>query len=261
MSHSKSESNGISFMVRVRNEEKTLEESIRSLFSIKVPYEIIIILHLCNDDSEIIAEKLSKENNNIKIYKYTNKISRAGYELLATDSDSSHSFISYSNWCFQLTKYPWLFKWDADFISTPGLLEFINNNTWEERNMKYYMKCINSTHQNKESYLMSGLIKYIKYQFWELGLFTFNNKDIYLDDSISIIHSSELTELKDYWKEKPWYITEESEEANIVKARIQRLVEDFGVEPEGLARASNPECNEKLWIILQKNPDYIHFYK
>ena len=82
-----------------------------------------------------------------------------------------------------------------------------------------------------------------------------------MDDSISIIHSSELTELKDYWKEKPWYITEESEEANIVKARIQRLVEDFGVEPEGLARASNPECNEKLWIILQKNPDYIHFYK
>ena len=29
---------GISFMVRVRNEEKTLEKSIKSLFNLKIPY-------------------------------------------------------------------------------------------------------------------------------------------------------------------------------------------------------------------------------
>ena len=251
---------GISFMLRVRNEEKTLEQCIRSLFQLTIPHEIIIILHLCTDRSEEIAERLSKENNKIKIYKYNNKISRAGYELLATDSNSIHSIIYYYNWCFQLTNYTWLFKWDADFISTPRLIEVLNENTWEERNMKYFMNCNNSTHQNKEPYLMCGLIKYVKYQFWEVGLFKYGNQNVYLDDNISIIHNSELSDLKEYWKELPWYQTEISEEASIVKQRINRLVEDFGIEQPGLARASNPECNNRLLEIIQKNPSYINFY-
>lgn len=252
--------NGISFMVRVRNEEKTLEESIRSLFQLTIPHEINIVLHLCNDKSEEIAERLSKENANIKIYKYNNSISRPGYELLATDSNSIHSIIYYYNYCLQLTKYHWVFKWDADFISTPELIDYLNNNNWEENNIRYLMNCNNSTHQNKEPYLMSGLIKYIKYQFWEVGLFKTGNVKKPLDDNISIIHNSELSELKEYWKEMPWYKTEISEEADIVNKRIQRLIEDFGIETDGLARASNPECNNKLREILQNKPDYVNFY-
>jgi glycosyltransferase involved in cell wall biosynthesis len=252
--------NGISFMVRVRNEEKTLEESIRSLFGLTIPHEIIIILHLCTDKSEEIAEKLSKENSNIKIHKYTNEISRAGYELLATDSISIHSIAYYYNWCLALTNCHWVFKWDGDFISTPSLIDFLNNGIWEERNAKYYIKCNNTSHTNKEPYLMSGLIHYIKYQFWEVGLFKENNEGIYLDDNISITHASELTELKEYWKKIPWYQTETSEEALLVNERMKRLVEDFGIEAEGLARASNPECNDKLWEILEKNPEYVNFY-
>jgi glycosyltransferase involved in cell wall biosynthesis len=250
--------NGISFMVRVRNEENTLEESIRSLFGLTIPHEIIIILHLCTDKSEEIAERLSKENNNIKIHKYTNEISRAGYELLATDSDSIHSITYYYNWCLALTNCHWVFKWDGDFISTTSLIDFLNDRTWEEENIKYFINCNNTTHQNKEPYLMCGLMHYIKYYFWEMGYFKIDNKGIYLD--ITVTHASELTELKEYWKKIPWYQTETTEEAIIVNERMQKLVNDFGVEEEGLARASNPGCNEKLLEIMTKTPDYVNFF-
>ena len=105
---------------------------------------------------------------------------------------------------------------------------------------------------------MSGLQTYIKYKFWEVGLFKNGNESVYTD--ISILHSSELTEIKEYWKKIPWYQTETTEEALIVNERMNKLVNDFGVESEGLARASNPGCNEKLWEIIEKNPDYVNFY-
>jgi glycosyltransferase involved in cell wall biosynthesis len=251
---------GISFMVRVRNEEKTLEESIRSLFSIKIPHEIIIILHLCNDKSEEIAERLSKENNNIKIFKYNNEVSRAGYELLATDADSTHSFVYYSNWCLNLTKYHWVFKWDADFISTSGLIDFLNENTWENKNIKYYISCINSTDKNTEPYLTCGLIKYTKYLFWEVGFYNWNITTITLKDNIYIIHKSELTDLKEYWKETTWYETEDSDEARIVKDRIKKLVDEFGVEKQGMSRCCNKECIPLNLAIMKKKPDYINIY-
>jgi len=252
---------GISFMVRVRNEEKTLEQSIRSLMSLKIPHEIIIILHLCDDKSEEIAERLKKENNNIKIYKYNNKVSRAGYELLATDIHSVHSFVYYSNWCLNLTTYHWVFRWDADFISTPDLLEFLNNNTWEEKNIKYYIRCINSTNINIEPYLASGLLNYTKYLFWEVGFYKSGNINIHLEDNINITHASELTELKEYWKEQPWYQTEHTEEARIVNERIKKLVDEFGVEKEGMARCCNAESGPANREILRKKPDYVNMYR
>lgn len=253
---------GISFMVRVRNEEKTLEESIRSLFSLTIPHEINIILHLCNDKSEEIAERLRSENNNIKIYKYNHEISRPGYELLATDADSIHSFVYYSDWCLKLSNYYWVFKWDADFISTPDLMTFLNSNTWEEKNIRYNIRCNNNIQLNYvESYLACGLIKYTKYLFWEVGYYNVNNKIITLDSNISIFHNSKLSDLKEYWKELPWYETEDSEEARIVKDRIKKLTDEFGVEKEGMARGANDESTPILGHIYKNKPNYVNFNK
>lgn len=253
--------NGISFMVRVRNEEKTLEESIRSLFSLTIPYEINIILHLCNDKSEEIAERLRSENNNIKIYKYNHEISRPGYELLATDADSIHSFVYYSDWCLKLSNYYWVFKWDADFISTPDLITFLNSNTWEEKNMLYNIRCSNNIESHVESYLACGLIKYTKYLFWEVGYYTSNIQSIKLENNISIFHKSNLLELKEYWRELPWYETEDSEEAKIVKYRIKKLIDEFGIEKEGMARGANDESTPILRQIYEKNIDYVNYFK
>jgi glycosyltransferase involved in cell wall biosynthesis len=88
---------GISFIIRARNEEATLEESIRSLLEVTVPKEIIVILHLCTDSSQAIATRLASENSCIRVYTYDVEISRAGYETLATDTNSPHSLMTYYN--------------------------------------------------------------------------------------------------------------------------------------------------------------------
>ena len=188
---------GISFVMRVRNEEDTLETAIRSLFSLTINYEIIIILHLCTDKSSEIAHNLQSENNNIKIYEYSIEISKAGYETLVTDKYSQHSLVVFYDWCFQKASYPWKFKMDADFLLSEKLISFINNNTWEERNEMYIITCEVDNFKNKEPYLMGNLLNYGKYYFWEVPCFKNNNfKKIILDNDLKIIHNSKLSLLK-----------------------------------------------------------------
>jgi len=252
-------STGISFMVRIRNEEKTLEQSIRSLFTLTIPYEIILILHCCTDKSKDIALKLASENKNIKIVTYDIQVSRAGYENLATHSKSKHSFVEYSNFCLSQTSLAWVFRWDADFIATPSLIQFLNSKTWEEGNSTYIINAINSTSKNGEGYLTSALMYYKKHVFWEVALYKMNSTKYVLDESIFIKHNSELADLKEYWKETPWYLTEKSDEATQVQKSIDQLTIDYGKEPEGLARGSNPECTMFYKKIVDTSPSYVNF--
>jgi len=253
---------GISFMIRVRNEEETLDESIRSLSNLTIPHEIIIILHCCTDKSQEIAEQLQKENDKIKIFKYEYEISRAGYENLATDIDSVHSLATYYNYCLSKTTLPWIFKWDADFSASSNLIDYLNNNTWEKQNKQIYICATNHEGlNNTECYLSCNLEKYIKFLFWEVPCWNYINEKITLPEDIHISHISYLTKLKSYWKEDPWYIKEDTEEANIVKERIKQLEKDFGVEKPGLARAQNPECDGPFLAIRAVNPSYVNFNK
>lgn len=252
--------NGISFMVRIRNEEKTLEDSILSLFSLKIPHEINLILHRCTDKSEKIAFNLANVNTNIKVYTYDKELSRPGYENLATDAESDHSFVKYSNYCLSKSNYAWTFRWDADFIASYQLVQLLNMNTWNEQKTLYKIHAINSTSKNCEPYLTSCLTGYKKFLFWEVPVYTNNHTIHKLDEHHYITHNSEINDIKSYWKEAPWYETEDSEEAREVKQRIEYLTEEFGKEPEGMARASNPVCDEKNINIINANPSYINIY-
>jgi glycosyltransferase involved in cell wall biosynthesis len=250
---------GISFIVRVHNEEKTLDKCIRSLFGITVPHEIIIILHRCTDRSEEIAYSLASENPHIGIIRYEYPVSRAGYENLVTDKDSDHSLVYYSTWCLKSASYLWTFRWDADFIASNELITFINRNIWSQKNMSYRICAKNKTTENCELYLSSCLETYTKYLFWEAP--KFNNKNIVneLDKSICIEHDSELSDLKSYWNEKPWFYTQNSPEALKLRERYERVVKDFGPEKPGMARASNEECHSFFYKLVSKRPDYIQF--
>ena len=53
---------GLSFLVRVHNEETTIEASLRSLFNLAVVYEILVFLNSCTDRSGWIASRLADEN-------------------------------------------------------------------------------------------------------------------------------------------------------------------------------------------------------
>jgi len=247
-------------MVRIRNEEKTLEGSILSLFSLTIPYEINLILHRCTDKSQEIAHNLANANKNIKIYTYDKELSRPGYENLATDAESDHSFVKYSNYCLSKSTYAWTFRWDADFIASYQLIQLLNMSNWKEENSLFKIYAINSTSKNCEAYLTSCLIGYSKYLFWEVSLYSVNHNIYSLDEHHYITHNSELTDIKSYWKEAPWYETEDSDEARQVKQRIQYLTEEFGKEPEGMARASNPVCDEKNINIMNANPSYVNMY-
>jgi len=229
---------GISFMLRVRNEEATLEKSIRSLSGLTIPHEIVIVLHCCTDRSEEIAHMMQSEKPDmIKIFQYNNEISRAGYELLATDAESQHSFVNYSNWCLSKCTMPWVFKWDGDFISTPELISYLNAGIWTPRVERHYFAACNSTSANKEPYLHGGLTKYTKFVFWEVPNTSSTPVDIHT--GVNFTHDSELSSVKNYWYNEPWYNKEDSDEARKVRDRIKVLSDLFGPEPPGFARGSN----------------------
>ena len=81
----------------------------------------------------------------------------------------------------------------------------------------------------------------------------------YAPEDATIEHYSLLTDLKSYWQpsHRPWYETEESDEARIVRDRMRQLVRDFGDQPVGMARASNPVCDRYYLAIQKANPSYV----
>lgn len=248
---------GISFMVRIRNEERTIEKCIRSLSNLQIPHEIVCILHLCTDRTEEILRSI--ENPNIKIYVYEHEVSKPGYETLATDADSKHSFVRFSSWCIEKCSLPWVFKWDADFVASSKLIDFLHSKTWNPENVTYSLVANDGTHRNRETYLLcNNQFKFKKYLFWEKRMYPVSNVKIDLPDDVEIIHNSSLRTVKNWWTRKSWYETEDSDEARIVYERIKRLENDYGKEPLGMARASNPECYKIKEKIMRKIPDYVN---
>ena len=249
-------------MMRVRDEEETLEQSIRSLAEhLTIPYEIVLILHLCTDRSTQIATRLSTEFPTLRVLHYSTPISRAGYETLATDATSPHSLPTYYTWCHQQCRLPWIFKWDGDFRASLGLIHFLNGRSWEEPvGEQFTIKICAKNHDsnNIEPYLTSALSRYVKCWFWETPRYQYSYTTIVAPTDAIIEHCSSLSVLKRYWSCPPWYETEDSEEARIVKGRMARLIADFGQEPVGLARASNPICDAICRRMMVAKPDYVN---
>lgn len=242
---------GISFIVRIRDEEDVLESSIRSLFSIKVPHEILLILHMCTDNSIMIAQQLARENPRVRVLAYNTPISRPGYETLCTDQNSPHSIMTYYTWCYNQSVFPWKCKWDADFIASPEFVEYINGNGWCRDTTKSHELFIHATSPdgmiNTERYLVSGNFYFHKYWFWELIEMTSPVLTLRID--VTITHQSVLSKKKSYWNSSAWFLDasylkehpEHYEEAITVLKRYIKLIQLCGKEPDAQARASNPD--------------------
>lgn len=254
---------GISFMLRVRNEEATIGACLDGLKPLTIPHEIVVILHRCTDGSKAITEQKALENPNIRIFEYQEEISRAGYENLATDESSKHSLATYYNWCLSKCKFWWVFKWDADFLPTPELLDMINAKTWEWRAENIFINAqCGDTNNNWEPYLICDRRGYQKHFFWEAPLADKRSQKVtWTQQNVKILHNSPPSTLKAYWLEEPWYEHEQSEEAVLVKRRIKMLEKDFGVPPAGYARAVNPDADSSLMFKIQDNkPWYVSFH-
>lgn len=233
---------GISFIVRVRNEEATLEVSLRSLKALTIPHDIHVILNLCTDRSREIAETLQSEGMPIQIHAYDIPLSRPGYENLITDTGSKHSFAEHSRWCYAKATYPWRFRWDSDFIASDALVEYLNKGDWKASEVatKIHITYVSPDVSNSEAYLFCGEFKVIKYIFWEYCEMVEGHKTIELPKDTNIVHASILSEMKKYWKEPCWFWPDISEEAGELRRRYHALVALCGPEPPAQARASNP---------------------
>jgi hypothetical protein len=247
-------SGGVSFIVRVRNEEARLEGALTSLLSLSIPHDIVVICHMCTDGSRDVAERAAAAGQPVRVFEYTHDISRAGFETLVTPADHPASFVTYMNWCYEKARYKWVFKWDADFIASMNLLHFLNNELLLDDMTPTSYKIgvqLTPTIVNTETYLLNCLVTFKKHVFWELVEMTPNTQKAIPHR----IYSIPPTVLKEYWLQPPWFTlaavadAEDAEDAKAIQTRYDALVRVCGEEPKGLARASNPECNA-MWRTL-----------
>ena len=204
---------GLSFLVRVHNEEMTLEASLRSLFSLAIAYEILIFLNSCTDRSAAIANQLASENPRIRIFEYNHTLSRPGIETLATDAESVHSFVHFSNWGLQYTSYLWKVRWDADFFMNDGLRTYLEEQTatglWARPDSILRLPAVGLDGDiERGDYFASCLDHYRKEVFWEVPAFRFAIDRILRIEAppgVNITHVSRINNIKPYWSEPGWY--------------------------------------------------------
>lgn len=238
---------GISFILRARNEEAYLAQSLASLSGLTVAHEIVVILHKCTDKSMAIALEAQAKGQPIRIYDTDINISKAGYENLATPVNYNESLASFYSKCFSLGQYNWLFKWDADFVASPELLTFFNTELPLDKvePVRYLIPCqMSETVINKETYLFNCLACYKKYIFWEIPAFSGGSE---IKEIGARIFTIPHTILKEYWKEPPWFIGKNT----FLESRYKKIVELCGPEPVGASRAQCKDCEGPYFNVLQ----------
>ena len=248
---------GYSFIVRVKDEEATIEACLRSLFGILVSYEILVFLNMISDNSTQIARALALENPRIKIYEYNHVLSRPGYETLATDSSSDHSLVSFYNWSLEKARFKWKVKWDADFIMTPPLLQFLNTLDLKQEKIYQIGALSNDGYIEYNDYISSCLHFYKKDLFWEMPGYTWGCERSQRKD-ITVKHISSLNHTKSYWNNAAWFMDERTPAAKEAKQRYAKLVRDFGAEPRGFVRSENMKAAIKLGEkVITSGIDYV----
>ena len=242
---------GISFILRARNEEAYLAQSLFSLLDLTVPHEIVVILHKCTDKSKDIALTAQAKGQPIRIYETDANLSKAGYETLATPANYNESLASFYSQCFSFGQYNWLFKWDADFVASPELLKFLNSELVLDREQpfRYLIPCeMSESVVNKETYLFNCLAGYKKYIFWETPAFVAGSTTVEISARIFTIPH---TILKEYWKEPAWFVGKDT----FLENRYKKIVELCGPEPIGASRAQCKDCEGPYFKVLQNKEE------
>lgn len=245
---------GLSFVVRARNEEERIENALMSLAKLTIPYEIVVVLHLCTDRTEEITlacrEKLGHDK--VRVFYYDEPVSRAGLENVITSAKSKHSLVSFYTFSFSRAKYKWQFKYDADFIMTDSLAAWLNS--WgapHEPPTVYKIFCRIGDKKNHEPYLFNCLTHYTKYVFWETPAFDREVVAWELSEDC-YIQSCDATVIKSYWDQRPWFLRgdikdEDREEAAELEEKYKRLIAITGKPPRGMARAQSESYEVFFW--------------
>jgi glycosyltransferase involved in cell wall biosynthesis len=114
---------GISAMIRIKNEEEFILPSIQSVLGFFD--EIIVTLNGSEDNTENIIRNINSDK--IKIYQYPFKMHHNGPGHRDIPEDSIHDLAYYYNWSLSLTSRSFVCKWDGDMIATPNMVADLSN--------------------------------------------------------------------------------------------------------------------------------------
>lgn len=248
-------------MMRVRNEEDNIRQSIESLDALTVPYEIIVILNCCTDRTESIVRELMETRENISLHHYDYPLSRAGFETLVTPKDSPHSLCAFNEFARSKCTMRWIFKWDGDMEATPALLKYLDGVIRADHPGPTTVRipAVAPDCTNAEIYMSNCFVGVNKYAFWEVFNFSTNTEIRSPQDAI-ILHRSKLDVPKSYWFDPSWWNVEPhrskySETAEHLRKRYDVLREVLKLPQQmevGIARASNPACDKYFRMVLDR---------
>lgn len=109
---------GLSFMLRVKNEEDFIKQSIMSIKD--MADEIIVVL---NNSTDRTLEILKSLDVKMKIYQYPFDLHPTGPDHLSIEENSLHSLAYYYNFALSKTTKSHVCKWDGDTIALSSLLK------------------------------------------------------------------------------------------------------------------------------------------
>ena len=256
---------GVTFGVRARNEEATIYEALVSLGQYSDPYDILVTLHCCTDRTKEIVERFAANElparARIRVLETDEPISRAGLETFATEPDHPRSLMKYyTEKAAYARRTRWYFKWDADFIMTPGLATYLEGLELAARHepsvVSIPSKFISGDRDSPtEPWLSNVLTHYGKSIFWEVPCYRSSSGPITqlaAPKEATFIHNDgKFKKNKKYWGDPPWYETEGLREHWLcARARFTQEVLLRGVDAgQGFARQSNPKCDVVQWAI------------
>jgi glycosyltransferase involved in cell wall biosynthesis len=131
----KTEKNGYSFLLRIKNEQYTIRKCIIDI--VDLADEIIVVDNNSTDDTLKIIKELEQIYSNVFVYEYNINIPRYGNEHIDNfklDTISQYNTLSnYYNWTASKARFNKKIKWDGDFycikVACKELLEKFRHET------------------------------------------------------------------------------------------------------------------------------------
>jgi glycosyltransferase involved in cell wall biosynthesis len=123
---SKIENNGYSFLLRVKNEEDTIEKCIMDI--VDLADEIIVVNNQSTDNTKKIINNIARKYNNVKVFDYDVNVPRMGIEHINSyKKNKQNTLATYYNWVVNKATYNKKIKWDGDFYAVKdNLLELLD---------------------------------------------------------------------------------------------------------------------------------------
>jgi len=125
----------VSFLVKARDASQTLKRALKSIVDVCTAvnfdnFEIVVVIHLCVDNTEQIARAFQKEYPHVdmRVIHYKVEVSRPGVATFVTPPDNKHSLATYYTFCWKLCRGLHRFKFDSDMVLSLPLAMYMKNN-------------------------------------------------------------------------------------------------------------------------------------